>query len=65
MSNQERVILAHLRGGRPLTVGDALTKYGIYALSQRIGDLKREGYPITSEMVKLPNGKRVAQYRLA
>jgi hypothetical protein len=29
-----------------------------------MGELRREGYPIVSEIIRLGNGKRVAQYRL-
>lgn len=62
---QKEQILEHLRRGHSLTVAEALSQYGIYALSQRVGSLKREGHPITAEMVELPNGKRVARYSLA
>lgn len=49
--------------GEELTVLEAISRYGIYALSQRCGELHREGYPVESEMIDLPNGKRVALYR--
>lgn len=49
--------------GEELTVADALARFGIYALSQRCGELDRGGYPIESEMVTLANGKRIARYR--
>ena len=46
-----------------LTVAIALEKYGIYALSQRCGELERKwGYPIDSKFVKLPNGKIIKEY---
>ena len=48
--------------GETLTVAEALTLYGIYALSQRCGELRREGYPLESELVEIPNGKHVARY---
>lgn len=57
-------ILEHLAAGGTLTVAEALTRFGCYALSQRCTDLRRDGVPIVSEMVKLPNGKRVARYKL-
>lgn len=50
--------------GEALTVAEALRKYGVYALSQRVGDLKRMGWPIMAEMVAAPGGARVARYRL-
>lgn len=57
-------LLAALQNGERLTVAIALERYGVYALSQRCGELKRMGWPITSEMVTTPTGKRVAEYRL-
>ena len=48
--------------GESLTVAEALTRFGIYALSQRCTDLRREGYPVDSTMIELPSGKRVARY---
>jgi hypothetical protein len=62
---QPRMILEALKRGERLTVADAMTKYGVYALSQRCGDLRRMGWPIQSEMMTLPNGKRIAVYSLA
>ena len=56
-------LLAALQRGERLTVAEALTRYGIYALSQRAGELRRAGWPVISEMVKVESGKRVAQYR--
>lgn len=61
---QKQLILEHLRCGYSLTVAEALSQYGIYALSQRVGELKREGFEIVSETVELPSGKHVARYRL-
>lgn len=62
---QKEQILEHLKKGGSLTVAEALSQYGIYALSQRVGELKREGYQILAESVALPNGKHVARYSLA
>ena len=61
MSQREELLKA-LQRGEELTTLDALTRYGVMALSQRVGELKREGLPIHTEMVDLPNGKRVARY---
>ena len=61
---QNEQILNHLERGGSLTVLEALQKFGCYALSQRGAELKREGYPVKSEMVKLPNGKVIARYSL-
>lgn len=48
--------------GETLTVAVALGKYGIYALSQRCGELFKTGYPVDSRTVNLPNGKHVSEY---
>jgi len=63
--NQLETLRQAFERGERLTVAEALSKYGIYALSQRCGELIRDDYPIVSEPITLPNGKRVAQYRLA
>ena len=59
------VLLRAFKRGESLTVAEALTRYGVYALSQRVGELKRNGWPIKSEMVTLPSGARVARYWMA
>ena len=49
--------------GEVLTVAVALDKYGIYALSQRCGELSRKwGYPVDSKFVTVPSGKVVKEY---
>lgn len=65
MISQKEAILEYLGTGASLTVLDALTRFGCYALSQRIGELEREGISITHTMIDLPNGKRVCSYKLA
>ena len=57
-------ILDHLRKGRPLTVASAVRLYDSYALSQRVGELKRRGHRIHSAIVKVPSGKRLAVYTM-
>ncbi len=47
--------------GETLTVATALDKYGIYALSQRCGELGK-WYPVESKFVSLPSGKTVKEY---
>ena len=49
--------------GEALTVLTAIHKYGVYALSQRCGELYRAGYPLHTDSIKLPSGKWVARYR--
>lgn len=55
-------LLMALKNGQKLTPLDALNKYACLSLSQRIGELKRAGWPICSEMVEVNSGKRVACY---
>lgn len=59
---QSVILLQALKRGEQLTVAEALTRYQVYALSQRMGELKRAGYPIGSSMIRVPSGKRVACY---
>ncbi len=61
---QNERILAHLMIEGPLTALEALELCGCMRLSERIRELKKAGYAITSSMVKVPSGKRVAEYRL-
>ena len=61
--NQWSVLEGLLRGEK-LTVAVALEKYGVYALSQECGRLRKLGWQIRSEMVELPSGKRVAEYSI-
>ena len=62
---QQGRILRYLRSGGSLTPLEALQMFGCMALSQRVGELSRAGWPIISEMVRLSSGKRVARYRMA
>ena len=55
-------LLAHFKNGGTLTVAEALTRFGVYALSQRVGEMKRK-HNIQSEWVK-QNGKRFKRYYL-
>lgn len=57
-------ILRALQRGEQLTVVEALSRYGCFALSQRIGELKRMGWPITSRRYKTQGGAVVARYAL-
>lgn len=50
MSQSER-ILNYLKQGKTLTVGQALNNLDCYALSQRVGELRRAGHPIKDEWV--------------
>lgn len=63
MSKKEK-ILRYLESGGTLTVAKALALFGCYALSQRIGNLIREGYPIVKETVISKGGVRITEYSL-
>ena len=57
-------ILMYLQRGGRLTVAKALTEFGVYALSQRCGELRRAGWPIRSRMIQANGGARIAEYWL-
>jgi len=62
--SQKTKILEYLKRGKKLTVLKAIKLFGCYALSQRVGELKRDGHPIQSKIIELGSGKRVAEYSL-
>jgi hypothetical protein len=55
-------LLNALKNGERLTPLSALEKYRCFSLSQRMGELRRSGWPICSQMVTVNSGKKVAQY---
>jgi len=58
-------ILMYLKCGGRLTVAKALTELGVYALSQRVGELKRKyGWPVKSVNKKLGRNVWVSEYFL-
>ena len=64
-AHQLRTLIFAFWNGEHLTPLDALKKYGILALSQRCGELRRDyGWGIKSKLVKTPTGKHVAEYSL-
>ena len=62
--NQCEQLLEAMKRGESLTVADALSRYGVYALSQRCGELIKQGHPIRVEMITVSSGKRVAKYSI-
>lgn len=64
-ATQQGKILRHLQRGGSLTVAEALSLYGCYALSQRVGELKRAGWPIVAERYRTNGGAVVARYMMA
>lgn len=63
-TSQNAEILRWLRQGHGLTALEALERFGCNRLAARVADLKEAGHPIVSELVTLPNGKRVSRYTL-
>ena len=63
--NQCEQLLEAMKRGEQLTVAEAMARYGVYALSQRCGELIRQGHPIHVETIKVQSGKRVARYSMA
>lgn len=59
---QRYEILMYLQAGGRLTVAKALRELGVYALSQRVGELKRSGWPIKSRTVETNGGAKVSEY---
>lgn len=59
---QHHKLLLAFQRGESLTVGVALEKYGVYALSQRVGELKKMGWPIESETIETDGGAHVSRY---
>lgn len=57
-------LLDALKRGERLTPLTALERYRCFSLSQRMGELRRSGWPIRSSMVSVNSGKKVAQYWL-
>lgn len=55
-------LLTAMKNGKRLTVAIALTEHGCYALSQRVGELKRMGWPIQSRTITVAGGARVSEY---
>ena len=62
---QLRALLSAMLQGEKLTVLTALDKYGVYALSQRCGELEKTyGWPVKKEWLHLPSKKVVRMYSL-
>ena len=62
--SQNARILQYLKQGNVITWMVAYKLFGTNCLPRRILDLKKEGHDIKSNIVKLDNGKRIAEYYL-
>ena len=60
---QNARIIDYLASGRPLTPLVALRRFGTFRLGARVYELKRQGHPITSRLVRRGEA-HVAEYRL-
>ena len=49
--SQNRLILRFLQQGSSITAAQAANYYGIYRLSARIWDLRKQGHAIRSELI--------------
>ena len=63
--NQRRLLDEHFRSGGSLTVAEALNRFGIFALSQRCSEMRRDGLPIVRTPVKTAEGARIIRYSYA
>lgn len=69
-TSQCKAILEALQNGKTITPMDALRDFGTIRLPARINDLRRKGWPIKTNIIKVPAKNqsgfaRVAQYTLA
>ena len=64
LMTQLSLIRASLESGQVLTPLDALHKFGCLSLSQRIGDLERQGLAVEHIPYRTPSGKWVMSYCL-
>jgi len=61
--SQTNWVYSRLKQG-PLTALDALKEGGVFRLAARVNDLRNSGYNIITIQKDLPNGKRIAEYKL-
>lgn len=63
-TSQNKAIANWLKQGKSITALEALNYFGYFRLASRISDLRKTDLNIEVSRIVLPNGKRVAQYRL-
>lgn len=61
--SQNEALLSALKRGERITTLEAVVRFGICRLSERIRELEREGWVIDHEPVR-QNGKRFVRYAL-
>lgn len=57
-------MLEDFHAGLSVTPLEALSRYGCLSLSQRISELRDEGYLFAEEWVRTTTGKRIKSFRL-
>ena len=61
---QEDKVLAYMKKHGSITTLEAVTELYIMNPQQRIGNLRKRGYNITTEYITSPTGKRYGVYKL-
>jgi len=59
---QHQRIIRYLRQGRHLSLINSFEAVGVMALSQRIGELIKEGYPIRRGRMTTKSGAMIGKY---
>jgi hypothetical protein len=62
--SQHLQIINHFMTKGSLTVLTAIQYIGCYALSQRVGELRKLGFEIKDKWVTLDNGKKIKEYSM-
>ena len=62
VESQNKLIKNYLENGNSITGLDALNKFGCMCLPRRICDIKETGFPVESQWIKTPSGKRIKEY---
>ena len=63
---QAAALDAYFAAGGSLTVTEAISAFGVYALSQRVGELRRNhGKPVISTWERTPEGAKIKRYKYA
>jgi hypothetical protein len=62
--SQKEMILQHLLTGSKLTVLDGLIYFNCMKTSNRISELKREGWQIETAIIDTKSHKRIAEYSM-
>lgn len=57
-------ILEYMKTHDGITAEEACLRLNVWRLAARIKDLRKQGYTITTEMIKAPSGERFGLYRL-